>query len=252
MNHYVYKITDPQTGQYYIGVRSCNCSPEDDEYMGSFYTWKPDHHDRLEKEILKSDFETREEANEYENILIKENINDELNENYYIPKEGFSMYGSKHTEETKLKISNNGVKGKNWEEIHGKKKSLIMKKKLQGKSHPMYGKTHSKETRELYSKNRKGEKNPMYGKKHSEETKVEISKKNSLWHKNNDHPMKGTDRFDVVKRNKKELSKKVLDINNNDKYNSITEASNNTKYAISTISAHCNGKFKKQKFKFVN
>jgi hypothetical protein len=32
---YVYRIDHPETGQYYIGLRSCNCSPEDDKYMGS-------------------------------------------------------------------------------------------------------------------------------------------------------------------------------------------------------------------------
>lgn len=33
-SHYVYKLIDSD-GRYYIGVRSCVCSPEDDSYMGS-------------------------------------------------------------------------------------------------------------------------------------------------------------------------------------------------------------------------
>lgn len=33
--HYIYKITDTVTGQYYIGMRSCNVEPELDDYMGS-------------------------------------------------------------------------------------------------------------------------------------------------------------------------------------------------------------------------
>lgn len=34
-NHYTYLIFNELTSEYYIGVRSCDCSPEDDPYMGS-------------------------------------------------------------------------------------------------------------------------------------------------------------------------------------------------------------------------
>lgn len=36
MNHYLYRVEDQQTGEYYIGVRSCWCAPEKDvDYKGS-------------------------------------------------------------------------------------------------------------------------------------------------------------------------------------------------------------------------
>lgn len=36
MYHYNYKITNISTGEFYIGVRSCKCSIEEDSYM-EFY-----------------------------------------------------------------------------------------------------------------------------------------------------------------------------------------------------------------------
>ena len=33
-HHYTYEIKNKK-GLYYIGVRSCNCNPSDDIYMGS-------------------------------------------------------------------------------------------------------------------------------------------------------------------------------------------------------------------------
>ena len=35
MNHYVYKITNLVNDKKYIGKRSCHCSIEKDDYMGS-------------------------------------------------------------------------------------------------------------------------------------------------------------------------------------------------------------------------
>lgn len=90
--HYVYKITDTNTNHYYFGSRTCKCNPEDDNYMGSMLTWDTTH-SNLKKEILKSDFETRDEAVEYEAIMISLNIDDDLNENYHIPPDKFHTYG---------------------------------------------------------------------------------------------------------------------------------------------------------------
>src|SRR5688572_24129247 len=33
--HYVYRLTREETGEFYIGVRSCFGAPEQDDYMGS-------------------------------------------------------------------------------------------------------------------------------------------------------------------------------------------------------------------------
>jgi len=94
MKHYVYRIDDPITKEFYIGSRSCKCAIEDDKYMGSYYTWKPKNKIRLVKTILKSNFRKRETATKYEAKLIKENIDDTLNRNYSIPCNKFHMTGT--------------------------------------------------------------------------------------------------------------------------------------------------------------
>lgn len=106
MKHYVYRIDDPVTGEFYIGSRSCNCEAEKDMYMGSYKTWKPEDKNRLVKTILKSNFRKRKTATEYEIKLIKEHIDNTLNRNYHIPSIGFHVTGKPtiHTEETKEKI----------------------------------------------------------------------------------------------------------------------------------------------------
>ena len=104
MNHYVYKITDPTTKEYYIGVRSTKCSIELDSYMGSFLSWKPKNIDGLIKEVIKT-FKDRKSAQQYEIELIKSNIDNTLNRNYHIPGVGFHMQGNSHTKETKQKIA---------------------------------------------------------------------------------------------------------------------------------------------------
>ena len=73
------------------------------------------------------------------------------------------MYGKKHSEETRKKIS----------EHHAD---------VSGENHPMYGKHHSEET--LIKM--RGENNPMYGKKHSEETRKKMSDafKGRHWYNN--------------------------------------------------------------------
>lgn len=39
-HHYVYKLTDLITDEYYIGVRSSSCIPEEDrKYRGSMKSW---------------------------------------------------------------------------------------------------------------------------------------------------------------------------------------------------------------------
>lgn len=60
---YTYKLTRPDTGEYYVGARASLTSPEFDSYYGSGQ-WPRDMKDRnvfLEKEILEQ-FETWEEA----------------------------------------------------------------------------------------------------------------------------------------------------------------------------------------------
>jgi hypothetical protein len=84
-----FKLTLPETGEYYIGVRSCECSPFDDPYKGSMKTWKVDKA-KLVKQILTT-FESREEANFHESLIIETHIGDSLNRNYCVPKKGIGL-----------------------------------------------------------------------------------------------------------------------------------------------------------------
>ena len=106
MKHYVYKLEDIKTGEFYFGNRSCNCKISDDDYMGSYYTWKPEDKSRLVKTILKSNFRKKENAIKYEADIIRENIDNPLNRNYHIPNDSFYRLGSITSDETKEKLRN--------------------------------------------------------------------------------------------------------------------------------------------------
>ena len=60
------------------------------------------------------------------------------------------MYGKKHKEETKLKISN----------------------MVKGENNPMFGKKHTQETRKKISEKMSGENNYFYGKKRPDHSKL--------------------------------------------------------------------------------
>ncbi|MCK9574694.1 MAG: hypothetical protein WC979_00090 [Candidatus Pacearchaeota archaeon] len=92
MIHYVYKVTDIETGQFYIGSRSTKLNSELDDYLGSWKVWKPKVAN-LRKEILKDDFNCREDAMKFEAEEITKVINDPLNENYHIPGIGYCVNG---------------------------------------------------------------------------------------------------------------------------------------------------------------
>lgn len=92
-----------------------------------------------------------------------------IGENHY-------LYGKKHSEETKQKISQKmtgkmmGDKNPNY----GKKYSEETKEKI---SEQMTGKKHSKETKQRMSINNSGENHRMFGKTHTEATKKKMSEK---------------------------------------------------------------------------
>jgi hypothetical protein len=145
MKHYVYKLTETKTNEFYYGVRTCDCSPIDDSYMGSMVAWKPNK-DNLIKEIV-SEFESREEALQFESMIIENNIKNPLNRNYHTGNT-LAFYGKSHSIETKQKVSN------------------TMSGKHVGKNNPFYGKKHTPETLKKIS--------PL-GRTHSEETKLKMS-----------------------------------------------------------------------------
>lgn len=163
--HYIYKITNVETKEFYIGVRSCDCEIEEDKYMGSSSIWTKlyvkEHKKSLVKVILNT-FETRKLANKAEVEELKKVQSDPLCINQYfdytpdvtgtkqtpewIEKrkmfgEKNGMYGKHHTEETKKKIS---------EKLKGRKLSEEHKKKI-GDAHR--GKVIPEELREQYSIN---------------------------------------------------------------------------------------------------
>lgn len=102
--HYVYKLEHPITKEYYFGSRTCEKDPHEDNYMGSMVSWQPNKNE-LVKTIIKSDFENRDTATEYEAELITEHINNSLNRNYHIPNKGFHGRPPNSTNKTKWKMS---------------------------------------------------------------------------------------------------------------------------------------------------
>ena len=140
--HYVYKSFEEE-GREYIGVRSCNCLPEEDtEYFGSFTdkTFFP-----TEKTILFV-CETREEAMGIEIELhnfFDVAVNPQFANMAKATSTGFDRIGVPHTKE--------------WKQAQSEK--------MTGENNPQYGRT--------------GKKSPNYGVPHTEEHKKKISESKS-------------------------------------------------------------------------
>ena len=140
MFHYVYRLDNPITGEFYFGSRTSSCLPTEDNYKGSMCKWQPNKSDLI-KTILKYDFESRKDANLYESSIIQDNINNPLNRNYFIPSPMFYPYG------------------------------------MVGEKNHFYGKTHTQETKDKWKMSRKdvsGDKNPMWGKSFSDDSKTKM------------------------------------------------------------------------------
>ena len=134
--HYVYKSFEEE-GREYIGIRSCDCLPEEDtKYFGSFYdkTFKP-----TGKAILFIG-ETRKEVAEIEIELhdfFDVAINPKFANKAKQTSTKFDTAGVPRTEETKRKIG----------------------EALSGEKNPNYGIPHTEEWKQAMS----GENNPNYG-----------------------------------------------------------------------------------------
>jgi group I intron endonuclease len=129
-------------------------------------------------------------------------------------KENHPMYGKKHTEESKQKMSES-LKGLMTGENHpsyGKVKSPETiekwKKSVEGKfvgeSNPFYGKSHTEGTKKKISESKVGkcggENHPMYGKQHSEEAKEKMSKAKLGKEQNPEHVIARTEILRNTKR----------------------------------------------------
>jgi len=166
MKHYVYKLTETISGEFYYGSRTFNGDIELDSYLGSMVTWKPNK-DNLIKEIIKSDFSSRDEAIEYESNIISDSINNPLNRNYYIPHKGFGAKTGQigywrnkkrpnfkavdtHSEETKEKIRKS-LKNLYKDKDHPTKGTQISDEHKRRISEARIGTTHSDETKKKMS-----------------------------------------------------------------------------------------------------
>jgi hypothetical protein len=149
-------MTDPNTGEFYIGRKSGSIEPElDIKYRGSMMSWAKDENfnkDILVKEILVKDIETMEELCELESIMIEAVIKDPLNKNAHIPGKGFYTKGSR-SEETRKKLSDH-FKGKK-KPNYPKKLSDEARKNM---SEGCKGRIISEETKEKLSLSQKGKK----------------------------------------------------------------------------------------------
>ena len=142
--HYTYIIVNKNTQMKYIGVRSCNCLPENDfDYMGSsniLIEALQKTPEAFTKKIIDT-FPTREIANTNEQWL-HETYDVARNPEFYnqmnVPLR-FCMFGKT------------------------------------GKDSHWYGKKHSEETKKKMSLAQSGEKHSQYGRPVSEKTKKKIS-----------------------------------------------------------------------------
>jgi len=187
--HYTYIITNTTNQMQYIGVRSCNCLPEnDDGYMGSSKSLDEAMNKTPEAftKIIIDTSPTREIANANEQWL-HETYDVAKNPEFYnlcIAPLGFCRAGSPHTEETKEKMSDSQrgktrsaeTRKKMSEAKKGKKPSPEARKKM---SDSQRGRKHSPETRKKMSAAQSGENHYMYGKTHSPETLKKISEATS-------------------------------------------------------------------------
>ena len=205
---YIYLITDTTNGMKYTGKHHYHIEGQlDPNYHGSgtiiknIYKKRPE---TLKEEYIKTCYSEEEMCSDEQHyievfdtlwpngynltkggdgLIPCEEIRRKMSQNHYdCSGEKHPMFGKKHSEETKKKMS-------------------ASKKGLQsGEKNPMFGKHHSEETKKKMSASKKGlqygEKNPMFGKHHSEETKKKIS-----------NAKKGKHRSEETK---KKLSKIVL------------------------------------------
>ncbi|NBV29682.1 hypothetical protein EBS02_11850, partial [bacterium] len=144
-NHYVYYSYE-DFGRGYIGSRTCDCSPEEDNYFGSFYdkTFIPTN------KIILETFDDREEALDAE-IKLHQFYDVARNPHFANQAKqtstGFSAEGVVRSEEYKKKMSESMKRREYQREwVENAKQN---RRSFEGEQNPFYGKTHTEKTREL-------------------------------------------------------------------------------------------------------
>jgi len=175
-HHYVYHSYE-EWGREYIGIRSCDCLPEEDtKYFGSFKdkTFFP-----TEKTILFV-CKTRKEAAEIEielHTFFDVAVNPQFANRAKSVSTGFNTLGVPRTEETKKKVSE------------------ARKGKYAGENHPQFGVPRTEETKKKISEARKGkyagENHPNFGVSQSEEQKRAHSERMTGKYTGEKHPNYG-------------------------------------------------------------
>jgi len=79
-NHYTYRVTHSLTGEFYTGVRSCKCHPNQDRYIGSG-NWVATVAKSMLTKVILATFDSREAAENEEIRLIQASASDPLQRN---------------------------------------------------------------------------------------------------------------------------------------------------------------------------
>jgi group I intron endonuclease len=163
-HHYVYRSYE-EKGREYIGIRSCNCLPEEDiKYFGSFTdkTFNP-----TGKTILFA-CETREEVAEIEIELhdfFDVAVNPQFANQSKATSTGFNTKGVPRTEEWKKAHSErmSGENNPNYGVFWTEEQKKAMSERVSGENSPRFGVLHTEEWKKKKSVGMTGEKNPQYG-----------------------------------------------------------------------------------------
>jgi hypothetical protein len=238
--HYVYITVNLITGGKYVGDRSCDCLPEEDNYLGSGRPLFKDALNKYGKENFRKrileKFKTREEAHLNEEKYIRLYKTHVSQNGYNLSwKGGYGANNDTLSEETRKKIS----KAKTGKKMSDKAR-LNMSKNSKGKNsgqEPWNKNIHL--TDDHKEKIRRGNK----GKKITEETRLKMSisaqnKKKTEEHKKNiGKALKGKK---LSEEHRRKISK------NNAKYNLGRKLSEETKKKISLNNSSNNPEVKEK------
>lgn len=223
--YHIYKYTNTVNGKVYIGQTSRSLEERAQAGGRNYhecrrfynaiqkYSW-----DAFVPEILET-VHTVDEANEREIYYISKFNSTDENYGYNISQGGDNKIMS---QESKMIIS---VKAKN--------------RYTDKTANPMYGKKHTAHTLEIQSQKKVGDKNPMYG---TQWTKAQRERSGCRGMKLNI----SDERRDELRERCRILgktvgAKRVMCVEDNAEFKSVTEAAATYGVAVSTLSGHLNG-----------